>query len=132
VSYEMRITVSKQELLRVMKENRSKHRTVFLAALEGYRQEARRVLENELKRIADARRPHEIRILLAVPEDHTRDYDRVIGMLEMDTGDTFALDERTYAEYVTDDWGWKRAWASTASIYAAESYAANYGGADDD
>jgi hypothetical protein len=50
----------------------------------------------------------------------------------MDTGDTFALDEQTYATYVTDDWTWKRAWAATTSHYAADSYAANYGEASDD
>lgn len=132
MSYEMKITVSKAELLRVMKENRDRHRTVFLAALDGYRQEALRMLENEMKRIADARRPRELRILLSAPEDHTRDYDRVIGMLEMDTSNAFTLDEQTFAQYVADDWSWKRAWAQASSRYATEVYAANCGDADDE
>jgi hypothetical protein len=132
MSYEMKITVPKDELLRVMRGNRDKHRTVFLAALDGYTQEKRRLLEDELKRIAADRRPRELRLLLSVPEDHTRDYDRVIGMLEMDTSETFTLDEQTYAQYVADDWAWKRAWAKMSSRYAAASYTENYGEVDDE
>jgi hypothetical protein len=130
--YEMKITVSKDELLRVMRENRGKHRTVFLAALDGYSQERRRLLEGELRRMEADRRPRELRLLLSVPEDHTSDYDRVIGMLEMDTGETFTLDEQTYAQYVADDWAWKRAWAKMSSHYAGEVYAASYGEIDDE
>lgn len=127
----MKITVPKAQLLEVMRRNRERHCTVFLAAMDGYKQEALRKLEDELKRMARAQRPRELRILLSAPEDHTRDYDRVIGMLEMDTSETFTLDEQTYAQYVADDWAWKRAWAKMSSHYAGSTYTSNYGDLDD-
>src|ERR1700722_2909298 len=128
----MKITVPKDALLGVMRENRDRHRTVFLAALDGYSQERRRLLEGELKRMEADRRPRELRLLLSAPEDHTSEYDRVIVMLEMDTSYTFTLDERTYAQYVADDWAWKRAWAKMSNHYAREVYAASYGEMDDE
>jgi hypothetical protein len=131
MGYEMIIEVDKTDLLAVLKENRRKHRTVFLAALDGYRKEAVRQLNAKVKALSEGRAPA-IHIMLDRPEDHTRDYDRVIGMLEMDKSPTFRLDQMTYGQYVTDDWTWKRQWAKMSSSYAGETYAANYTVNDDD
>lgn len=124
---EMRtITVKKDELLDVLARNRAKHREVFIAALEGYRKHALVVLKGKVKALSEGRQP-EIRIMIERPEDHTRDYDRVIGMVNADQGDTFELSETDFAQYWEDDWSWKRQWAKMSSTYATESYTANYG-----
>jgi hypothetical protein len=123
---EMKITVSKQQLLHTVKENRAKHRAVFLAALDGYRKEARRRLEEELKMLSAARAPGKITVILDQPQDHTRDYDRVIGMLDMHAGEMFTLGEKAYAQYVEDDWDWRRAWGQTVSAYTTD-YLETYG-----
>lgn len=123
---EMTITVNKQDLLAKMQENRDRHHQVFLESLEGYRAVALNALEGQVKDLRDGRTP-EIRIILARPEDHTREYDRVIGMLQMDKGSEFTLDEVTYARYVDDDWQWKRQWLRRMSEYAAGSTISNYG-----
>jgi hypothetical protein len=120
------ITVSKVWLITKMAENRDNHREVFEAALDGYRDEATRILENKIKALAAGKNP-DIRILLDRPTDHTRDYNRVIGMLEAHTGDTIELDEQTYAQYVDDDWQWKRQWAQTSNTYAGAKYSEVYG-----
>lgn len=125
--YDMdKITVSKDDLLVKLQENRDKHRTVFLDAWTGYSEEAQRILNDHLMMIRNGQVPRKIQIILAPPEDHTRDYDRVIGMLKMHQGDTFDLDEQMYAQYVDDDWSWKRAWLETSTQYAAASVAKNY------
>ena len=130
---EMLITVNKQELLTRMRENRDKHRKVFLDALAGYRAEALTVLEEQVASLRDGKTP-EIRFTLSRPADHTRDYDRVIGMLDMDKGSEFTLDEQTYAQYVDDDWAWKRQWLKMSNRYASASTISNYGdaGLDED
>lgn len=124
----MVIRVKKDELLKRLQENRDKHRDVFEASLRGYREHAERVLHQHLDDLAHGKVP-EIRITVTRPEDHTRDYDRVIGMLKMHQGEVFDLDETTYAQYVDDDWGWKRQWLRTSSEYAAGATIANYGSA---
>lgn len=125
MGYEMIIEVDKAQLLEVLKENRTKHRTVFLAALDGYRKEAIHQLNARIKALSEGRAP-KIYLILDRPEDHTRDYDRVIGMLEMDKSPTFRLDQMTYGQYVNDDWTWKRQWAKMSSSYAGDTYAENY------
>ena len=129
--YEMIIEVDKTALLTVLEENRRKHRTVFLAALEGYRKEAIRSLNAKVKALSEGRSPA-IHIMLDRPEDHTHDYDRVIGMLKMDKSPTFRLDQITYGQYVNDDWSWKRHWAKMSSGYASQTYTDNYTVVDPD
>jgi hypothetical protein len=125
------ITVKKDELLDVLTRNRSKHREVFEAALEGYRKHSISVLDAKIKALGAGRTP-EIRFVIDRPEDHTRDYDRVIGMVNADQGDTFELSESDFAQYWEDDWQWKRQWAKMSSGYATESYVANYGAVPSD
>jgi hypothetical protein len=123
---ELTITVNKADLLAKMKENRDKHRQVFIDSLEGYRKALLDELEAHVKDLQNGKAPV-IHIGLPRPTDHTREYDRVIGMLEMDKGSEFTLDETTYAQYVDDDWHWKRQWLRMSSSYAAGSTISNYG-----
>jgi hypothetical protein len=129
--YVRTINVKKDELLEVLTRNRAKHREVFEAALEGYRRHAIMVLDAKIKALGNGKQP-EIRIMIERPEDHTRDYDRVIGMVNADTGHEFELSESDFAQYWEDDWSWKRQWAKMSSTYATESYVQNYGALPDD
>jgi hypothetical protein len=67
--------------------NRDSHRHLFLKAQEGYR---KLVIEELDRMLADAKAGRPIRrsISLTEPSDHTKDYDRVIAMLEMSVDDT--------------------------------------------
>ena len=118
--------VMKAELLDKLRENRDKHRGVFEAALAGYREEAQRLLGEQLAALLDGRTP-KIYIILSRPEDHTQDYDRIIAMLEMEIGETFTLSEERFAQYVMDDWRWKRDWLKMSNRYASASTSQAYG-----
>jgi hypothetical protein len=119
-------TVNKQQLLKIIRENRDKHRGVFEEALLGFRLHAVKVLDEKIAALRDGRSP-EIRIVVSRPEDHTPDYDRVIRMLEMDTGQEFTLSEERFAQYVMDDWSWKRDWLRMSNRYAAGATRQAYG-----
>lgn len=120
------INAPKDVLLKALTENRSKHRAVFEDALAGYTREAEDILQEHLTALKNGKAPR-IQIILDRPEDHTKDYDRVIGMLKMHIGDTFEIDEASYKQYVDDDWSWKRQWIDTSNQYAAGSVQAVYG-----
>lgn len=120
------VTVPVGELLGRLRANRDRHRRVFEAALEGYRKEAQARLRSQLRALK-AGVPPEIRLILAPPEDHTRDYDRVIAMVEMHTEATLSVGESQFAQYVLDDWGWKGRWLDVANIYAAGTTQTEYG-----
>jgi hypothetical protein len=113
-----RITVDKNDLLEKMRGNRERHRVIFLEALDGYRQRAIEQLDGQLKDLRNGKTP-QIYISIDRPVDHTRDYDRVIAMLEMHKGSEFTLSETDFSQYALDDWNWKRQWAASNSGYVS-------------
>lgn len=110
------ITVTKPALLEKLRANRDEHRAVFEAAMEGYREYAIAQLDRRIALLREGKTIEE-NYRVPIPEDHTDDYDRVIGMLEMDTAATVDLDESQYACYVDNDWAWARNFAVTNSGY---------------
>jgi hypothetical protein len=127
----MKGTYRKDELLTIIRANQATHRAVFEAALDGYRKQALVLLEDTLEQVSKGATP-ELRILLARPEFHGRDYDRIIKMLEMEVADEISLDESQFAQYVMDDWDWKRTWVRRMSSYASASTEKAYGDLGDD
>ena len=113
------VKVKRSELLATLKENRAKHRELFLAAQQGYRQDVITELDKMLK---DAREGKNIRTVLSLPapQDHTTDYDRAIRMLEMSVDDTVDIMAHEFDQYVMDNWQWKAQFLTTNEGYAAK------------
>lgn len=111
------ITVPKAQLLTILKENRSKHRSIFEEALEGYR---KRVVDELEARLFAARAgtKWDAMIVLVQPENHTKEYDRAIQMLEMDINDTVILDEQQFTMFVQDEWGWTDRFLTSNAPYS--------------
>lgn len=112
------IRVNKDELLGTLRENRKKHQVIFREAQDGYRKQA---IEELDKMLAEARSGKQIRrsLHLVEPQDQTRDYDRAIKMLEMSQDEIVELEEHDFAQYVLDDWSWKRQFLLSNSNYSA-------------
>jgi hypothetical protein len=115
---DIRVSIGKQELLDALTANREQHRRIFEEACEGYRAKAVEILEQNIANIK-ARKLERIHVSLPVPEDHTKDYDRVIRMVEMHRGETLELDQEHFAQYVMDDWGWRTSLLDTAVFYGS-------------
>ncbi len=110
------VTVNKDTLIEVMTKNREQHRDAFEEAFDGYHKECIRVLEENLAQFrAGTRKRLEWRE--SPPEDHTKDYDRVLKMLAMSVDDEIDLLSNEFECYVQDDWGWKQAWGTSNSKY---------------
>lgn len=110
------VRVKRTEVLEKLTVNRASHRTVFEQAIEGYHRAVVEHLENAL---ADAKagKQYSTSIYLPQPQDHTRDYDRAIAMLEMSLDDELELSSVEFAQFVLDDWGWKGDFISTSNNY---------------
>ena len=110
------VTVKKDELLTALKKNREEHRTTFLDAQKGYREDVIKELDQMLK---DAREGKNIRrsVALIEPQDHTRDYDRAIRMLTMCVKEEIFITEQEFSQYVQDDWGWKAQFVGSTERY---------------
>lgn len=114
------ILVKKQDLLKALKLNRDEHRSTFLEALDGYSKEAIKALN---ERVEDAKRNKRISLTfrLVQPEDHTRDYDRVIRMLEMSVSEELEITQDQFANFVMDDWAWSRQFYASNSTYSSKA-----------
>lgn len=110
------IAVKKTNLIEALKKNRDGHRAQYEEARAGYR---KALLETVGKMFDDAKKGLDIEhvIHLEIPEDHTRDYDRVIGMLDMSIDENVLITSTEYSQYVMDDWGWKEHFVGTSNIY---------------
>lgn len=110
--------VRKDELLTILKENRTNHKATFDKAVKYYGEELLRLLEQKLEEVKAGRKiAHALN--LPVPEEHTGDYDRVIRMLEMSLDEELEMDEHQFDQYVNDIWDWQRSWASNTTAYTA-------------
>lgn len=113
-----KITVAKNELLAKLEENRADHRRIFEEALEGFRAKVIRELDKLTAKVKAGDRGT-VQYIARAPEDHTRDYDRVIAMLKMSMDDFIQLSEEDFCAYVQDDWGWQSHFLS--NVYGSRS-----------
>lgn len=113
-----RVTVDKTVLLATLKVNRENHRAIFLEAVEGYRKQMLELLDASVERIKAGKFIQDS-VYLPIPADHTKDYDRVIGMLMLSLDVTVELEEEDYASYVDDDWEWKMLFLTSNSTYSS-------------
>jgi hypothetical protein len=122
----MEALVNRLVLLETLKENRDKHRQVFEEAQEGYRTAVIAELDAML---AEAKAGKRVKRAVTLPEpvDQTKDYDRVIRMLEMDVREDIELEEHEVAQYVLDDWRWKDMFTASNVRYVSAATAQTYG-----
>lgn len=117
---EIAITVDKDALLGILKDNRGNHGAAFRKAWDGYTKLVREELEGMLAAIKD-NKPVRRFLNNVPPEDHTNDYDDVIDMLQMSINNTVDLTQPQFRQYVKDDWGWKQTWEASNTAYIAAS-----------
>lgn len=111
------ITVKKDELLKILQENRANHVEIFNEAVEGYKAEAEKILSDHLDRVRSGKMTT-VYVSLPVPENHTKDYDRIIKMVEMHQDHEFILSERDVQSYVMDDWDWTKQFLTSSARYS--------------
>lgn len=118
------VTINKDDLREVVQTNRKQHREVFLLALDGYRDRVIQVLDQTLDEARDGDAPDVVQRFVALerPTDHTADYDVVLEMIEMEVGDTVTLSQAEFRQYVKDEWGWLRSFASNAVGYVGDGH----------
>lgn len=112
------VKLKKSELLAHLRTNREKHRSIFLKAQDKYRELAIKELDAML---AEAKAGKKIRraVNLVSPEDHTRDYDRVIKMVKMSVEDVIEVNEMEFSCYVMNRWDWQNQFVGSISGYAS-------------
>lgn len=120
----------REDILARLRINLETHREEYDTALQGYWLE----VEEQAKNIASKARAlakeavsdkkpenfHGWSITARRPEDHSKDYERVIDMLELAQETTIKLNEHTFATYVRDEWEWKQDFLATSAFYSGK------------
>lgn len=110
------ITVNVRELIDTLAENAEGHKATFDAAMEVFEVQAIKVLQEQIETIREGGLPDRY-LRLPVPEEHTKDYERALQMLEWHQEQTIELTEAEFAQYVQDDWGWRQSFLSNTASY---------------
>lgn len=114
----MNAKIKRTELLEVIVKNRDNHKNIVAEALEGYRKDVITELERALAAAKAGKRLQRF-IQFDQPIDQTREYDRTIRLLEMDTRDEIDLTEQEFACYVMDQWQWRQQFLVGNSKYSS-------------
>jgi hypothetical protein len=113
------VVVHKGELREKVQVNRDQHRGQYEKAIKGWRREAMQICQTAVQELEAGTRCKVI-ATESPPQDHTKDYDRVLAMIDMSAEETITLDEASFRQYVLDDWRWKEEWAVSNSKYLGE------------
>ena len=111
------VKVKKTETLKILRTNRDAHQAIFAEAVDGYKAQVIDILEGHIADIK-AGKVKSVTVTLPQPENHTKDYDRAIKMLEMSVDKDVTMDEHSFQCYVMDDWTWKRQFLSSNAFYS--------------
>ena len=111
------IKVSKKKLINILKDNRKRHIRLFEETWAGYEMDVQEWFTQQLENLEDGIKFQTI-FEGEVPESHETDYDRIIGMLELDTDSEVILNTPEYTNYVDDDWSWKKSFSHLNSTYS--------------
>ena len=117
----MNTRMEKKDLLDKIKANKDKHRQIFLEAIEGFKKKAIEILEQKIEMLKNGKKT-ELYVRMPEPEDHTKDYNRVIEMISQNLLEEIELTEEEFARYVLDDWRWKDEFLSVSNTYTENRY----------
>jgi hypothetical protein len=95
------ITVKKSKLIRQIQANKENHIYEYKKAVEAYKVEALRQLNELIKKVeqGDLR----IQLNLITPIDNTENYEKIIEMFEWEIENTVVLEQDEFNEYVLDE-----------------------------
>lgn len=113
---QLTVNVHRDRLLATLKENREKHGADYEQARVGYVAVTAKQIKEYLVRLAGGELL-ERAYLPNPPENHTKDYDFAIQMMEWSTDETIELTQTQFAQYVQDNWGWRDRWMVSNSAY---------------
>ena len=115
------VNVSRVELLEKLKQNLEAHRKEYEEALVEYHTRLQEDLKLALKkvgRVVDIEELKSFRFSVAFPQNHEKDYEEVIEMLEMSVDEHINLDSESFKAYIKNEWSWASSFNASKMAYA--------------
>jgi hypothetical protein len=111
------VKVNVASILKRIKANREEHLKIVEEAWVGYIKNVTAELSRMHNAFKEGRR-FRAYIGLTAPQDHTKDYDAVIDMLESSTEAEIMLNQQDFRAYVRDEWSWMGQFLHSNSAYS--------------
>lgn len=103
------VRIKKEDLLKVLKDNREKHAADYDKATAGFRKLLEKELNDKLKAVIGGKQV-KLKFKSIKPVSHLNEYDDVIGMIELSTDAEFEINSQQYKQYIKNEWEWERMW----------------------
>ena len=120
----MNVKVSRVRLLEQLRVNLRRHRTIYQEAVVGFNEQARKKLEQVLRRVTGT---EDIYLNLTAPKDYSEAYKTAIEMLEWSNDDEITLSASEFRKLAQDKWDWMDTWlasnsavSETAALYQTQ------------
>lgn len=112
------VNVAKETILDTLKANRETHVLNYEKAMEGYKAEVHDAIQAATHDFNEGNLDiaHHF-TALDKPVTYQKQYDDVIGMLEMATDTEIELSTEEYRQFVLDEWQWKHHFLSNTQKY---------------
>jgi hypothetical protein len=112
------VTVSKQDLIKVLTENRDKHQTEYNEAYEGYKLLAIKAIEEKLEKVKSGEKFNMyFENLQSAPNCHVEEYQNVIDMLSVTSDMDIQISQEDYLKYYKNNWSWRIGWSMSNAMY---------------
>ena len=118
----MKVSVSKDKLLVTLKKNRENHKVMYEEARTGYIDKAKERIVETMERLKSGEATR-LSFGIEPPQDHTRDYDQAISMVEWNEEDIIQLTADEFQTLVMDEWEWLGGWVSQNVAYSSNTRA---------
>ena len=113
------ITMKVSDLLEALKKNREIHAAEFEEAKAAFIERMESDLKLALKKTKTGNFDEikNIRLYPKVLENHVREYDEAIQMLQYTTTDIVEIDSETFRAYVNNEWAWSDTFKNVLNTY---------------
>lgn len=113
------VKVNRQELLKIVRENKEKHIKEFDESVEDYKKAVIKIAESNLKlaQTGDLDKIAKFQMQPGKPTSYESSYTRAIRMLELSVEDEIKVEEDVFNQLVLDEWNWKNNFTASASLY---------------
>jgi len=96
------IKISKFDLIEKIKQNQKEHISEYLNAVEGFKKEATKQLEDLTRRVGTGD-IDDIILQLTKPINNSENYDKILEMFEWEVDTIVELSQDEFKEYVQDE-----------------------------
>ncbi len=111
------VKVNVAELLIIILKNQQEHNDEYAEMMKEYAETVKDKSAELLKFNLAAKNNFKKSFNAPEPKNNSKDYERIISMLQMTVDTVIELDTQEYEQYVMNNWHWTREFSASKTVY---------------